>query len=117
MRWSSLDANAFGGGHQDAGHGFGPMSLDLGNDGGTPNDPGDADTGANDHQNFPDITAVIVSGGITTISGNLNSKPNTTFRIEFFTNTALDPTGFGEGEAFLDFTTVTTDAAGDTPFS
>ena len=44
------------------------------------------------------------------ITGTLNSTANTTYRVEFFANTALDSSGFGEGQSFLGFTNVTTDS-------
>ena len=84
----------------------------------TPNDDntGDADTGANNLQNFPVITSVVANGGTTTLAGTLDSAFNTTFRIELFSNKACHPSGFGEGENYLGFTTVTTDANGKGTF-
>jgi trimeric autotransporter adhesin len=82
----------------------------------TPNDPGDGDGDANGLQNFPVLTSAS-AGSSTTVVGTLNSTPNTTFRIEFFASDAADPTGFGEGQTFLDFTTVTTDGNGDASFT
>jgi hypothetical protein len=86
-------------------------------DGVTPNDVGDVDSGPNNLQNFPIIASAISDGTNTTVSGTLNSTANTTFRVEFFANSALDPTSFGEGEQFLGFTTVTTDASGNVSFT
>jgi hypothetical protein len=86
-------------------------------DGVTPNDVGDVDTGPNNLQNFPIIASAISDGTNTTVSGTLNSTANTTFRVEFFANSALDSTSFGEGEQFLGFTTVTTDANGNVSFT
>ncbi len=83
----------------------------------TPNDLGDVDTGPNNLQNFPVIASAISDGTNTTVSGTLNSTANTTFRVEFFANSALDSTSFGEGEQFLGFTTVTTDASGNVSFT
>jgi titin len=87
------------------------LGIDLyaGAFGVTPNDPCDADTGANNLQNFPVLTSVSSSGGSTAIQGTLNSTPNTTFTLEFFANAAADPSGFGEGQTFIGSTTVTTD--------
>ena len=91
----------------------GGLGIDLNRDGVTPNDilPGDPDTGPNNLQNFPVLTSVSSSGGTTTINGTLNSTPNTTFRIEFFANDMLDPSGNGEGQIFLGSTSVMTDGA------
>ena len=83
----------------------------------TPNDVGDGDTGANSLQNFPVITAVISTGGTTTIQGTLDSAVSKQFRIELFSNDACDPTGFGEGQNFLGFANVTTNASGQGSFT
>ena len=91
-------------------------STSLRPSGVTPNDPGDGDTGANNLQNFPLIASAVSGGGATTIHGTLNSTINTTFRLEFFSNTACDPSGHGEGETFLGFTDVTTDGGGNASF-
>ncbi|HKR13626.1 MAG TPA: SBBP repeat-containing protein [Pyrinomonadaceae bacterium] len=83
----------------------------------TVNDPGDPDTGPNLLQNFPLLTSVVSDGTSTRIQGTLNSTPNTTFQIDFYSNVACDPSGNGEGErvfnAFNNDTAVTTDANGD----
>ena len=96
--------------HSNAG-----LGIDLGVDGVTANDLGDSDDGDNRLQNFPVLTSAIQ--GSTNIEGSLNSKANTEFRIEFFANTACDPSGNGEGEIFLGFDTVTTGGTGDVSFS
>ena len=88
------------------------LGIDLSPTGVTANDPGDADTGANNIQNFPLLTSVGSGAGSTTIQGTLNSKPNTSFRIDFYSNAACDPLGNGEGARFFDTTNVTTDANG-----
>lgn len=91
------------------------LGINLGSDGVTPNDVGDADTGANNLQNFPVLTSA--GGGSTTTEGTLDSTPNTSFRLEFFSSGVCDTSGYGEGETFLGFTEVTTDGGGDTSFS
>ncbi len=91
----------------------GKLGIDLGFNGVTPNDPGDADMGENNLQNFPVITSVLSVGNSTTIHGSLNSTPNTIFQIEFFSNAALDASGYGEGALLLGTTPVTTDGKGD----
>ena len=95
------------------------LGIDLGANtfpdpnGVTPNDPNDADTGANNLQNFPVLTSVTSVGNNTTIQGSLNSTPNTTFQIDFYTSAALDPSGNGEGAQFFNTTSVTTDGNGN----
>lgn len=95
------------------------IDLYSGSLGVTPNDDntGDADTGANNLQNFPVLTSVVSLGGTTTISGTLDSAFATQFRVEFFSNQACDPSGFGEGENYLGFTNLTTDGTGKGSFS
>ena len=82
----------------------------------TDNDPGDADEGPNHLQNFPVLTFA-GSGSNTVVNGTLNSRPNTTYRLEFFASAATDPTGFGEGETFIGATDVTTDGNGNANFT
>jgi len=92
--------------------------VDLDNDGFTPNDLGDADTGANQRQNFPTILGVKDK----VVTGTLSSAPNTTYRVEFFDyevcSFARDfPVGYGDGEEYLTFKNVTTDATGEAAFT
>ena len=93
------------------------IGLDLGDGVVTPNDPEDPDTGANRLQNFPIITSAVSTPGNTAIGGMLNSTPTTSFRIEFFSNTALDLSGFGEGQTFIGSTNVFTGETGETSFT
>ena len=100
------------------------LGIDLGNDGVTPNDDGDPIVivepnfiGAISWQNFPVLTSVTVSGGNTTIQGTLNSRASNAFELDFFANSAADPTGYGEGEFFLGWTAVNTDDNGNASFS
>ncbi len=93
------------------------LGIDLAPLGVTANDPGDADAGANDLQNFPVLTSANASGANTTIQGTLNSTPGQSFRIELFSNASCNASGNGEGQVFLGFTNVATDGAGNTSFS
>jgi CSLREA domain-containing protein len=93
------------------------LGIDLADDGVTPNDADDTDTGANDLQNFPVVTSAVTSS-TTTIKGTLNSTPSTTFTVEFFSNASCDASGNGEGQNFVgSLTNVTTDANGDATFT
>ncbi len=71
---------------------------------------------ANELQNYPEISAVTLTGD-TTIQGTLDSTPETTFRLEFFDNSQADESGYGEGQSFLGTIDVTTDATGIAQFS
>lgn len=93
------------------------LGIDLGSNGVTPNDPGDLDFGANNRQNFPMLMAAAFGGGLTKIQGTLNSTPNTTFTLEFFSNPACDPTGYGEGKTFIGSMTTATDNNGNISFT
>src|SRR5262249_53193840 len=70
----------------------------------------------NDTQNFPVLTAAVANPGSTTVQGTLNSTPNATFTLDFYSSAVADPSGFGEGTTFLGSTVVTTNANGDASF-
>lgn len=89
------------------------LGIDLGTNGVTANDSNDGDTGANHLQNFPVITGTISSSNSMTIQGSLKSFPNTTFQIDFYSNSAVDPSGNGEGAQFINSTSITTNTNGD----
>ena len=82
----------------------------------TLNDPGDSDTGANNLQNYPMISSV-TAGSVITINGSLDSTPNTTFRLEFFSNATETATGYGQGQTFIGSKDVTTDASGSVTYT
>jgi hypothetical protein len=97
----------------------GKLGIDLGFGGSgaiTPNDGDDADTGANDLQNFPVITDAGIALSNVTLRGTLNSTAATTFRLEFFGSARPGLSGYGEGQTFLGSTDVTTDAGGVASF-
>jgi len=83
----------------------------------TANDVGDADSGANDLQNFPVLVQALTTGTQLTIGGSLNSTASSYFRIEFFANAAQDASGHGEAQTYLGFTNVATDASGNASFN
>ncbi len=94
------------------------LGIDLDPSGVTANDPDDADTGANDLQNFPVIDSATSAGGSTQVDGALDSSPNQTFRIELFASPSCDtPGGNGEGQSFLVSVDVATDGGGHAPFT
>lgn len=93
------------------------LGIDLDPNDVTANDPGDADTGANDLQNFPVLTGATSIGSTTTIDGTLLTEANATYRIEFFASPSCDPSGSGEGDVFLGFTEAITDGSGAATYS
>ncbi|HEY2251016.1 MAG TPA: right-handed parallel beta-helix repeat-containing protein, partial [Planctomycetaceae bacterium] len=92
------------------------LGIDLGNDGVTQNDPNDADAGPNGLQNFPVLT-LVEAGSSTHFVGTINSVANSTLTIDFYSNPAADPFGYGQGHVYLGSTVVTTDGAGYAAFN
>jgi hypothetical protein len=66
--------------------------------------------GGNNNQSAPVLLSAAISSSGTAISGTLAGSPGGV-RIELFSNQSPDPSGFGEGQTFLGFTT--TDAQGN----
>lgn len=72
---------------------------------------------SNNPLRFPVLTSVALSGNTATISGTLNSTPNSTFAIDFFASQIWDTTHYGEGQKYLGSISVTTDASGNASFT
>jgi hypothetical protein len=83
----------------------------------TLSDPEDADIGPNGLQNFPVIASAATSSAKTTITGTLNSAQNASYILDFYANSACDPSGYGEGESYLGSALVATDGNGDANFN
>lgn len=88
------------------------LGIDIQDDGVTPNDPGDTDGGPNARQNFPVLRSAVSGSTRTTIRARLDSVPNTTFVIQFFSNSSGN-----EAQAYIGQRTVTTGAGGEVSFS
>ncbi len=71
-----------------------------------------SDTGPNLLQNFPSITSAVTANGSTAIQGKLTSKAGTKFVLRLYSSASCDPSGFGEGAAFLGQLAVLTGANG-----
>ncbi|MHC1725243.1 MAG: FG-GAP-like repeat-containing protein [Syntrophobacteraceae bacterium] len=97
-------------------HSIGKMGIDLGYNGVTPNDYLDADVGPNQLQNAPVLTAIETATGYA-VNGSLHSLPSTTFRLEFFSNCALNSENMTGGETLMGTRKVTTSSLGDALFS
>ncbi|WP_413167044.1 DUF4347 domain-containing protein [Capilliphycus salinus ALCB114379] len=89
------------------------IGIDLANEGVTINDAGDPDEGPNTLQNYPELVLAEPVENSTVVAGRFNSLPNTTYRLEFFSNAAVDASGNGQGQTFIGTTEVTTDAEGN----
>lgn len=94
------------------------LGIDLSNvglgDGVTPNDAKDPDSGANTLQNRPGLISAQTSGGKTTVDTKLNSTPNKTYVIRYFSNPVDDggPSDTG-GKKYMGQKIATTDAKGN----
>ncbi|MSU58715.1 MAG: hypothetical protein EXS35_11155 [Pedosphaera sp.] len=93
------------------------LGIDLGTSGVTANDSGDPDTGANQLQNFPVLTAVSNTATDVTIVGSLNSKPSTTYTVDFYSSLTNDTAGSGEGQTWIGATNLTTAADSNVSFT
>lgn len=95
----------------------GGLGIDIGGGvenaaGRTANDMKDPDGGPNNVQNFPVISSAKTVRGKTTIAGKLNSTPDTTFVIQFYSN----PSG-NQGKKFIGQEFVTTNSLGNASFT
>lgn len=88
------------------------MGIDLATKGVTPNDVADVDG----IQNYPVLSSAVFANSTVRVVGSLNSKANTSFRIELFGNDNADPSGYGQGRYYLGLASVTTDANGNASF-
>lgn len=77
----------------------------------------DADVGPNGYQNFPSIATAQVSSGGTLITGELQTKPNTTLWVDVYSNSSPDSSGYGEGATYLGSFQASTDSFGRVSFS
>jgi hypothetical protein len=59
------------------------------------------------------LTSAKTASGKTTIKGKLNSTPNFSFTVRFFSN----PKGTDEGKVFISKKSVTTDSNGNASFT
>jgi hypothetical protein len=92
------------------------LGIDLGGDGVTLNDS-HGHVGPNSFQNYPVLTSATSTGGSLTIAGTLASSPGSTFTIDFYSSSSVDPSGYGQGEHYLGSVPVTTNGSGLASFS
>ena len=88
----------------------GNLGINFGN-GPTPNhlnEQGFTIPAPNDYQNYPVLTSATSTATSTEVIGTLNAAANTSYLVQFFANSAADPSGYGQGQLYLGSTTVTT---------
>lgn len=95
-------------------YGNGGLAIDIDDDGVTPNDPGDGDPW---RDNYPTIASAVQNGANALVQGGLDAAANANFRLEFFSDSSCDASGYGEGRNYLGFVAVGTDANGHANFS
>ena len=83
----------------------------------TANDFPDSDAGANDLQNYPVIDEIAVDGENRSVEGSLTSNPNTDYVLNFYSNSEVDASGYGEGEIWLGSLDVHTNAQSTVDFT
>lgn len=89
------------------------LGIDLGGDGVTLNGSHALGTaGPNNWQTFPFIAGVSTAPS-SRVAGTLHSTPGTSLTIDFYSSTAPDPSGYGEGQHWIGSTIVNTDNNGD----
>jgi Ca2+-binding RTX toxin-like protein len=92
------------------------LGIDLGGDGVTLNDS-KGHSGPNVYQDFPVLATSVSTATQTTITGTVEGPPSSALRIEFFTMTAADPSGYGQGQTFFGAGTANTDGSGLASFT
>lgn len=100
----TLEANAGNGNLLGANSIFsnGGFGIDIGNDGPTPNDPADADTGANNLQNYPEIVSRQIVNNELIIEFKVDSAPvNSDYGANGINVKFYKADSTGEGERFL----------------
>ncbi len=94
------------------------LGIDLG-DSGVPlkNTAAGSQVGPNHVLNYPVLMLASASSVSTTITGSLTGTAGQTFTIQFFGNTAADPSSYGQGQTYVGLTTVKTDSSGNATFT
>jgi hypothetical protein len=85
----------------------GGLGIDLGDDGVTTNDRGDADSGANNLQNFPVLTTAIGTPVQLVIVGSIDTTDANTLVVDIYASVVADSSGFGEGQTLIGSVTPT----------
>ncbi len=90
------------------------LGINFGNGPSGTHNPGTP--GPNNYQNYPTLTLAQNDGTTTTIIGSLYESPNTSYLIQLFANRQADASGYGQGQTFLETTSVQTDNTGNGTF-
>ena len=78
----------------------------------TANDASDADNGPNNLLNSVTFQQAVTNSSTLYLSGTFSGAPNTYYRIDIFTNSSAEPSGTGEGRAYIGSVNGPVDASG-----
>jgi PKD repeat protein len=82
-------------------HSNGGLGIDLGDDGVTPNDASDGDSGPNGLQNFPVLAGITLLEDGLLVSGRVSGTSSLAlYSVDVFTAASCDPSGNGEGDVW-----------------
>jgi hypothetical protein len=73
----------------------------------------DVDSGPNGTQNYPIITSSYVTSSQISIVGTFNSKANTAYTLQYYSNVSCNQSGNGEGEMLIGTQIITTNSSGN----
>jgi hypothetical protein len=93
------------------------MLIDLIGEGPTLNDAGDADNGPNGLQNYPLFTVITNNGTNTALSGTLNSLPNASYALDFYSGDGCTSDNSSQTFYYRGSGSVTTDSSGNGSFT
>ncbi len=74
------------------------IGIELGLDGVDTNDPGDGDGGVNQKLNKPVFASAVRSGGVTTVTGNIDVPAGGVYEVAYYLNRACGSLGVGLAE-------------------
>ena len=82
------------------------LAIDLSPDGITDNDPGDRDSGPNNLQNYPTVTAVALKDNAAAVEFSLDGSAGRLYVVDFYTSDSCDASRNGEGTEWLGYALV-----------
>lgn len=98
----------------------GGLGIDLAPLGVNPNDATNPGTGPNQLLNAPVLLTATYDGATSppaTVTGEIDTTPNSSNEIHLYVSKTCDPSGFGEGEGDYTFANATADSSGHATFS
>ena len=99
-------------------HSNGGVGIDLGpTEGVTSNDTeNDRDTGPNNIQNYPKLTAVVLSDEAGSVAFDLDASKGKLYIVDFYASNSCDATLYGEGREWFGFAVAAPTISGELSF-